>query len=300
MRSGRRAPASDAPARRATPERYRAFEDWYKNTLALPGATFLWVVEHLFLCNRLIRCDLEGARASCHPARATIGGRPRTGRAAGGGSRWRGRRGPRGSAARLRTRLEWHCSRHPLAPTAKARRRIRQWAKETRENSPGNWCSTSARQAAPRARTRADTSGCSRSRCFDINGAVTCLAVSGTRAVIGFHDEGSFSMGQVVVQVEDNGGPDSGLDTITFGTFGDPRAPTDCSPIPGAIRVVTGDIAVPRRTAPPYLEGAMQERRLAQLHRLQERGPVRRVRRTRAEALDHSQANSRKAPGLVS
>jgi len=40
-------------------ERYRAFEDWYKHTQAIPGAFYLWIVEHLFLHNRLINGELE-------------------------------------------------------------------------------------------------------------------------------------------------------------------------------------------------------------------------------------------------
>jgi poly(3-hydroxyalkanoate) synthetase len=40
-------------------ERYGAFEDWYKHTQAIPGAFYLWIVEHLFLHNRLIRGALE-------------------------------------------------------------------------------------------------------------------------------------------------------------------------------------------------------------------------------------------------
>jgi poly(3-hydroxybutyrate) depolymerase len=40
-------------------ERYGAFEDWYKHTQPIPGAFYLWIVEHLFLHNRLIRGELE-------------------------------------------------------------------------------------------------------------------------------------------------------------------------------------------------------------------------------------------------
>jgi poly(3-hydroxybutyrate) depolymerase len=40
-------------------ERYRAFEDWYKHTQAIPGAFYEWTVEHLFLHNRLIRAELD-------------------------------------------------------------------------------------------------------------------------------------------------------------------------------------------------------------------------------------------------
>jgi poly(3-hydroxyalkanoate) synthetase len=40
-------------------ERYQSFEDWYKHPQAIPGAFYLWIVEHLFLHNRLIRGELE-------------------------------------------------------------------------------------------------------------------------------------------------------------------------------------------------------------------------------------------------
>src|SRR5688500_4037506 len=35
-------------------ERYRAFEDWFKHTQDIPGAFYLWLVEHLFHKNELI------------------------------------------------------------------------------------------------------------------------------------------------------------------------------------------------------------------------------------------------------
>ncbi|MDN5857619.1 MAG: DUF3141 domain-containing protein, partial [Pseudonocardia sp.] len=35
-------------------ERYRAFEDWFKHTQDIPGAFYLWLVEHLFHRNELI------------------------------------------------------------------------------------------------------------------------------------------------------------------------------------------------------------------------------------------------------
>ena len=38
-------------------ERYREFEDWFKHTQAIPGAFYLWIVEHLFRDNELV----EGA-----------------------------------------------------------------------------------------------------------------------------------------------------------------------------------------------------------------------------------------------
>jgi poly(3-hydroxybutyrate) depolymerase len=40
-------------------ERYREFEDWFKHTQAIPGAFYLWIVEHLFRDNELIAATLE-------------------------------------------------------------------------------------------------------------------------------------------------------------------------------------------------------------------------------------------------
>jgi poly(3-hydroxybutyrate) depolymerase len=42
-------------------ERYREFEDWFKYTQAIPGAFYLWIVEHLFRDNELIGGALEVA-----------------------------------------------------------------------------------------------------------------------------------------------------------------------------------------------------------------------------------------------
>jgi poly(3-hydroxybutyrate) depolymerase len=42
-------------------ERYREFEDWFKHTQAIPGAFYLWIVEHLFRDNELIAGTLEVA-----------------------------------------------------------------------------------------------------------------------------------------------------------------------------------------------------------------------------------------------
>jgi poly(3-hydroxybutyrate) depolymerase len=39
--------------------RYREFEDWFKHTQPIPGAFYLWIVEHLFRDNELIRGRLE-------------------------------------------------------------------------------------------------------------------------------------------------------------------------------------------------------------------------------------------------
>jgi poly(3-hydroxyalkanoate) synthetase len=46
-------------------ERYRVFEDWFKHTQDIPGAFYLWLVEHLFHGNELIDGSLvvDGRRA---------------------------------------------------------------------------------------------------------------------------------------------------------------------------------------------------------------------------------------------
>lgn len=46
-------------------ERYQVFEDWFKHTQNIPGAFYLWLVEHLFQRNELISGDLvvDGRRA---------------------------------------------------------------------------------------------------------------------------------------------------------------------------------------------------------------------------------------------
>ena len=41
--------------------RHRAFEDWFKHTQDIPGAFYLWIVEHLFRDNALIRGELAVA-----------------------------------------------------------------------------------------------------------------------------------------------------------------------------------------------------------------------------------------------
>jgi poly(3-hydroxyalkanoate) synthetase len=40
-------------------ERYREFENWFKHTQPIPGAFYLWIVEHLFRDNELIRGMLK-------------------------------------------------------------------------------------------------------------------------------------------------------------------------------------------------------------------------------------------------
>jgi poly(3-hydroxyalkanoate) synthetase len=46
-------------------QRYRQFEDWFKHTQDIPGAFYLWLVEHLFHRNQLIegRLVIDGRRA---------------------------------------------------------------------------------------------------------------------------------------------------------------------------------------------------------------------------------------------
>ena len=39
--------------------RYRVFEDWFKHTQSIPGAFYLWIVEHLFQNNELIAGTLR-------------------------------------------------------------------------------------------------------------------------------------------------------------------------------------------------------------------------------------------------
>ena len=40
-------------------ERHRAFETWYRHVQDIPGAFYLWIVEHLFMRNALVRGELE-------------------------------------------------------------------------------------------------------------------------------------------------------------------------------------------------------------------------------------------------
>ena len=48
--------------------RHRAFEDWFKHTQDIPGALYLWIVEHLFRDNALIRGELAVGRRARRPA----------------------------------------------------------------------------------------------------------------------------------------------------------------------------------------------------------------------------------------
>jgi poly(3-hydroxybutyrate) depolymerase len=40
-------------------ERYRRFENWFQHTQPIPGAFYLWIVEHLFMGNELVSGELE-------------------------------------------------------------------------------------------------------------------------------------------------------------------------------------------------------------------------------------------------
>jgi poly(3-hydroxybutyrate) depolymerase len=55
-------------------KRHRAFEDWFKHTQDIAGAFYLWIVEHLFRDNKLIRGELEirGARVDLGNIRAPL------------------------------------------------------------------------------------------------------------------------------------------------------------------------------------------------------------------------------------
>lgn len=79
------------------------------------------------------------------------------------------------------------------------------------------------------------------------SGPVTCVAVSGKRADIGFPYQDFGTALRLVLEVEDLGPPGSGLDTIDLHVF-DPseRTGTDCSPIPETLQrqVRSGDISV--------------------------------------------------------
>ena len=55
--------------------RYRAFEDWFKHTQDIPGAFYLWIVEHLFRDNELVGGELEST-ASGRPRAHRLSGQP--------------------------------------------------------------------------------------------------------------------------------------------------------------------------------------------------------------------------------
>lgn len=54
--------------------RYRAFEDWFKHTQDISGTFYLWLVEHLFRDNELIRGELtiDGARVDLRSIRCPV------------------------------------------------------------------------------------------------------------------------------------------------------------------------------------------------------------------------------------
>jgi poly(3-hydroxyalkanoate) synthetase len=51
--------------------RYRAFDDWFGHTQDLPGAFYLWLVEHLFRRNEFIRSELVVDGRAADPAAIT-------------------------------------------------------------------------------------------------------------------------------------------------------------------------------------------------------------------------------------
>jgi hypothetical protein len=97
---------------------------------------------------------------------------------------------------------------------------------------------------------------------FTISGAVTCLAVSGNVATVGFTQAPGFD--STLVRVTDRGGPDSGQDLFEVVSQGSPSGsgqPPDCSSFPptqGSDIVITrsgvnerGDIVVVDAPPPP-------------------------------------------------
>ena len=50
-------------------ERYRAFEDWFKHTQDVAGPFYLWLVQHLFRDNELIRGELRIGHEEVDPGR---------------------------------------------------------------------------------------------------------------------------------------------------------------------------------------------------------------------------------------
>jgi poly(3-hydroxybutyrate) depolymerase len=49
-------------------ERYQKFEDWFQHTQPIPGAFYLWIVEHLFQRNELLhdQLEVEGKHVDLH------------------------------------------------------------------------------------------------------------------------------------------------------------------------------------------------------------------------------------------
>jgi hypothetical protein len=68
---------------------------------------------------------------------------------------------------------------------------------------------------------------------FTISGSVTCVAVSGKVAIVGFTESPGFD--RTLVRVSDRGEPDSGQDlfeVVSQGTFSGLGGPPDCSSFP--------------------------------------------------------------------
>jgi hypothetical protein len=68
---------------------------------------------------------------------------------------------------------------------------------------------------------------------FTISGAVTCVAVSGKVAIVGFTQSPGFD--KTLVRVTDRGGPESGQDlfeVVSQGSFSGSGQPPDCSSFP--------------------------------------------------------------------
>jgi poly(3-hydroxyalkanoate) synthetase len=53
-------------------ERHQRFEDWFNHTQPVPGTFYLWIVEHLFLRNELVRGELEIGGAPVRLNRITM------------------------------------------------------------------------------------------------------------------------------------------------------------------------------------------------------------------------------------
>jgi hypothetical protein len=104
------------------------------------------------------------------------------------------------------------------------------------------------------------------------DGSVTCLAVTGKTAVVGFSgtvtfggfDDPEISPTSGLVRVVDGGGPDSGLDSFELAWGGVPPipGPTDCSSYPSVFNFlgdpivnVSGDLVVTDAQAFPTTKG---------------------------------------------
>ncbi len=132
---------------------------------------------------------------------------------------------------------------------------------------------------------------------------VTCLSVSDHVAVIGVTGTRSITLtvGTIsvsvagLIRVSDGGGPDSGLDTYELALEQGPLVPpppppplpgpTDCSAFPGGelFHNERGDLVVTDAPPAPDPEGPVQERRLADLRRLQEPRRLRQLRDDRRQ-----------------